>query len=80
MCLKEYVPYPSGAGLAMLAPLGLYWLVIIYARYKRHKGFNVLPTNGVYDSFGLLRRTICNTTGFGTRQLRPGLLILIGLF
>jgi len=42
---KYYVldmfPYPSGAGLHVGHPLG-YIASDIYARYKRHKGFNVL--------------------------------------
>ena len=52
---KYYVldmfPYPSGAGLHVGHPLG-YIASDIYARYKRHKGFNVLHQQG-YDSFGL---------------------------
>ena len=42
---KYYVldmfPYPSGAGLHVGHPLG-YIASDIYARYKRHQGFNVL--------------------------------------
>ena len=52
---KYYVldmfPYPSGAGLHVGHPLG-YIASDIYARFKRHKGFNVLHPQG-YDSFGL---------------------------
>ena len=35
-----YVPYPSGAGLHVGHPLG-YIASDIYARYMRHRGFNV---------------------------------------
>ena len=42
---KYYVldmfPYPSGAGLHVGHPLG-YIASDIYARYKRHQGYNVL--------------------------------------
>ena len=46
-------PYPSGAGLHVGHPLG-YIASDIYARYKRHQGFNVLHPQG-YDSFGFIQ-------------------------
>ena len=63
--LKFYVldmfPYPSGAGLHVGHPLG-YIASDIYARYKRHKGFNVLHPQG-YDSFGLPAEQYAIQTG-----------------
>jgi len=47
----DMFPYPSGAGLHVGHPLG-YIASDIYAKYKRHQGFNVLHPQG-YDSFGL---------------------------
>ena len=62
---KYYVldmfPYPSGAGLHVGHPLG-YIASDIYARYKRHKGFNVLHHQG-YDSFGLPAEQYAIQTG-----------------
>jgi leucyl-tRNA synthetase len=53
--------YPSGAGLHVGHPLG-YIASDIYARYKRHKGFNVLHPQG-YDSFGLPAEQYAIQTG-----------------
>jgi len=62
---KYYVldmfPYPSGAGLHVGHPLG-YIASDIIARYKRHKGFNVLHPMG-YDSFGLPAEQYAMQTG-----------------
>ena len=62
---KDYVldmfPYPSGAGLHVGHPLG-YIASDIYARYKRHQGFNVLHPQG-YDSFGLPAEQYAIQTG-----------------
>ncbi|WP_289022587.1 class I tRNA ligase family protein [uncultured Salegentibacter sp.] len=62
---KYYVldmfPYPSGAGLHVGHPLG-YIASDIYARYKRHTGYNVLHPQG-YDSFGLPAEQYAIQTG-----------------
>ena len=62
---KYYVldmfPYPSGAGLHVGHPLG-YIASDICARYKRHKGYNVLHPMG-YDSFGLPAEQYAIQTG-----------------
>lgn len=62
---KYYVlnmfPYPSGAGLHVGHPLG-YIASDIYARFKRHQGYNVLHPQG-YDSFGLPAEQYAIQTG-----------------
>ncbi len=62
---KYYVldmfPYPSGAGLHVGHPLG-YIASDIFARYKRHQGYNVLHPMG-YDSFGLPAEQYAIQTG-----------------
>ncbi|MEN1785985.1 MAG: leucine--tRNA ligase, partial [Bacteroidota bacterium] len=54
-------PYPSGAGLHVGHPLG-YIACDIYARFKRHQGYNVLHPMG-YDSFGLPAEQYAIQTG-----------------
>ncbi|MDD4820909.1 MAG: leucine--tRNA ligase [Flavobacteriales bacterium] len=62
---KYYVldmfPYPSGAGLHVGHPLG-YIASDIYARYRRHCGYNVLHPMG-YDAFGLPAEQYAIQTG-----------------
>ena len=62
---KYYVldmfPYPSGEGLHVGHPLG-YIASDIFARYKRHQGYNVLHPMG-YDSFGLPAEQYAIQTG-----------------
>ena len=69
---KYYVldmfPYPSGAGLHVGHPLG-YIASDIVARYKRHKGFNVLHPQG-YDSFGLPAEQYAIQTGQHPKKQR----------
>jgi len=57
----DMFPYPSGAGLHVGHPLG-YIASDIYARFKRHQGFNVLHPMG-YDSFGLPAEQYAIQTG-----------------
>ncbi|WP_340067161.1 leucine--tRNA ligase [Ascidiimonas aurantiaca] len=57
----DMFPYPSGAGLHVGHPLG-YIASDIYARFKRHEGYNVLHPQG-YDSFGLPAEQYAIQTG-----------------
>ncbi len=57
----DMFPYPSGAGLHVGHPLG-YIASDIYARFKRHKNYNVLHPQG-YDSFGLPAEQYAIQTG-----------------
>ncbi len=59
--ILDMFPYPSGAGLHVGHPLG-YIASDIYARYKKHQGFNVLHPMG-YDSFGLPAEQYAIQTG-----------------
>jgi leucyl-tRNA synthetase len=64
----DMFPYPSGAGLHVGHPLG-YIASDIYARFKRHQGFNVLHPIG-YDSFGLPAEQYAIQTGQQHQQHR----------
>ncbi|PID95346.1 MAG: leucine--tRNA ligase [Bacteroidetes bacterium] len=57
----DMFPYPSGAGLHVGHPLG-YIASDIYARYMRHKGYNVLHPMG-YDAYGLPAEQYAIQTG-----------------
>ncbi|HKK37992.1 MAG TPA: class I tRNA ligase family protein, partial [Cryomorphaceae bacterium] len=57
----DMFPYPSGAGLHVGHPLG-YIASDVIARYKVHKGYNVLHPMG-FDSFGLPAEQYAIQTG-----------------
>ena len=57
----DMFPYPSGAGLHVGHPLG-YIASDIFARYKRHMGYNVLHPMG-YDAYGLPAEQYAIQTG-----------------
>ncbi len=57
----DMFPYPSGEGLHVGHPLG-YIASDIFARFKRHQGYNVLHPMG-YDSFGLPAEQYAIQTG-----------------
>ncbi|MCH2215871.1 MAG: leucine--tRNA ligase [Flavobacteriales bacterium] len=57
----DMFPYPSGAGLHVGHPLG-YIASDVIARYKTHKGYNVLHPMG-FDSFGLPAEQYAIQTG-----------------
>ncbi|KGN93331.1 leucine--tRNA ligase [Porphyromonas canoris] len=59
--ILDMFPYPSGAGLHVGHPLG-YIASDIYARYKTHKGFNVLHPMG-FDAYGLPAEQYAIQTG-----------------
>ncbi|GAB4205667.1 MAG: leucine--tRNA ligase [Bacteroidia bacterium] len=57
----DMFPYPSGSGLHVGHPLG-YIASDIYARYKKHCGYNVLHPMG-FDAFGLPAEQYAIQTG-----------------
>lgn len=61
MYILDMFPYPSGSGLHVGHPLG-YIASDIYARYKKHDGYNVLHPMG-FDAFGLPAEQYAIQTG-----------------
>lgn len=59
--ILDMFPYPSGSGLHVGHPLG-YIATDIMARYKMHRGFNVLHPMG-FDAFGLPAEQYAIQTG-----------------
>ncbi len=59
--ILDMFPYPSGSGLHVGHPLG-YIASDIYARYKRHLGYNVLHPMG-FDAYGLPAEQYAIQTG-----------------